>query len=353
MAWRLPWRRETRQAAPYTDRAVSAAVAAAGGAYRDAEALGALEVAAGQWARAFASATVKPATRATAGVLPSCLATIGRELIRHGEAVFLIEVAAGRVVLRSAASWAVFGGDDPAAWEYQVDLGAPGHYRTLRRPAEAVIHCRYAVKPSRPWQGIGPLQWARQTGALAANLEQRLGEEAGAPVGSLVPVPESVAPTGDADPLAQLRGDLRESRGRLHLVETMASGMGDGRSGAPHRDWTPQRFGANPPASLDSLRGNVGQTVLAACGVPPALVGESEGTAQRESWRRFLHGSVQPVAGIVAEELGAKLDAPDLRLEFEALFASDLAGRARAFQSMVKAGMDPAKAAALAGLITE
>jgi len=36
---------------------------------------------------------------------------------------------------------------------------------------------------------------------------------------------------------------------------------------------------------------------------------------------------------------------------FDALFASDLSGRVRAFQSTVAAGMDPARAAALAGLM--
>ena len=40
----------------------------------------------------------------------------------------------------------------------------------------------------------------------------------------------------------------------------------------------------------------------------------------------------------------------DLALNFDALFAADLSGRARAFQSMVGGGMDVAKAAALSGL---
>ena len=61
--------------------------------------------------------------------------------------------------------------------------------------------------------------------------------------------------------------------------------------------------------------------------------------------------ALQPVAGLVQHELRAKLDAPGLKLSFDALFASDLSGRARAFGSMVKAGMDVSKAAALAGLM--
>ena len=74
--------------------------------------------------------------------------------------------------------------------------------------------------------------------------------------------------------------------------------------------------------------------VLAACGCPPGLFLEVDGTAQRESYRRLFSLTVEPLAGLLA-----------------GLLAADLAGRARAFQSMVGAGMDLAKAAGLAGLM--
>ena len=67
--------------------------------------------------------------------------------------------------------------------------------------------------------------------------------------------------------------------------------------------------------------------------------------------RQLLHASVTPVADIVAEELRDKLDTPGLALSFDRMFASDLSGRARAFQSMVGGGMAVAKAAALARLM--
>ena len=53
-----------------------------------------------------------------------------------------------------------------------------------------------------------------------------------------------------------------------------------------------------------------------------------------------------------AEELSSKLDRT-ITLNFDRLFAADLSGRARAFQSMVGGGMDVSKAAALAGLMAE
>ena len=91
--------------------------------------------------------------------------------------------------------------------------------------------------------------------------------------------------------------------------------------------------------------------MCAACGIPPGLFSvQSDGTAQREGYRRLLHSTVVPMARIVQAELTAKLEV-DVSLSFDALFAADLSGRARAFQSLVLAGMDPGKAAGLAGLM--
>ena len=65
---------------------------------------------------------------------------------------------------------------------------------------------------------------------------------------------------------------------------------------------------------------------------------------------RLMHSTIQPLGRLVSAELSAKLEA-DVTLSFDGLFAADLSGRARAFQSMVGGGMDPAKAAGLAGLM--
>ena len=90
-------------------------------------------------------------------------------------------------------------------------------------------------------------------------------------------------------------------------------------------DWKPQRIGADPPAALVTQEERASMEVYAACGVPPALFAVGEGTAQRESYRRFLHGTVAPLARIVAAELSSKLDG-DVVLNFDSLFAADLSG---------------------------
>ena len=79
---------------------------------------------------------------------------------------------------------------------------------------------------------------------------------------------------------------------------------------------------------------------------------KAEGTAQREGFRRFMNLTLLPLGKILEAELSDKLDA-DVKLSFDSLMASDLTGKARAFGSMVKAGLDLEKAAALSGLMVE
>ena len=155
-------------------------------------------------------------------------------------------------------------------------------------------------------------------------------------------------PTPHVD--SQLQADLAKLGGRLALVESTASGWNEGRSGAPRGDWKPQRIGADPPAALDALRGSVGLSIAAACGVPPALLIGGDSTGLRESFRVFLHSTIQPLARLILDELRAKLDEPDLSLSFERLAAGDITGRARALGQMVKAGVPLEEARRLAGL---
>ena len=54
--------------------------------------LAALEIALGLWGRAFASAEVTPGGPVADALSPSTLVYMAREMIRVGEAVFLIEI---------------------------------------------------------------------------------------------------------------------------------------------------------------------------------------------------------------------------------------------------------------------
>ena len=315
------------------------------------------------YARAFAAAEVEPAGARTSALTPLLLSSMARRLVTGGEWLGAIEVdPAGAVELREASSWDVRGGPAPASsWRYTVTTSGPSSSVTEVMPAAGVVHVRYACRPGEPWRGRAPLSFAEDSRALAAALELRLGQELAGPVGQLIALPQDAGGEGEAgegetgagaDPLAPLRRELGGLGGRLAFVETVAAGWGEGKAAAPASDWKPRRLGADPPAALGLLRAAVEATVLGLLGIPPGLADASaDGTAQRESYRRWLHGSVQPLARLVEHELSSKLDT-EARLSFRRLEAGDMAGWARAWRGFVgkEASMPDAEARRLAGL---
>ena len=346
-----PWSKpepEIRQSLPFTDAVVAALTAQAGGtAIGDAGAIAALEAAVTLYARAFAAVKLTPAVPA---LTPSCMTLIARNLIRRGEDVHQLMVERGAVRLQPIGSWDVRGGPRERDWWYRVDEFGPSGNLTHFVPAAAVLHVRYSVDSARPWYGIGPLGWARSTATLAANLEARLGEEAGGPVGHVLPVPQDGGDGGDDDPLSSFKADLAAAKGRTILAETTSSAWGEGRAAAPLNDYQAKRFGADVPDSSVSLRTDASMAVLSACGVPVSLVTNADGTSQREAWRRFVMGSVEPLLAIVGEEIERKFETR-VAFDLSSLWAHDLAGRASSFKAMVTAGMSIERAASLSGLM--
>ena len=107
-----------------------------------------------------------------------------------------------------------------------------------------------------------------------------------------------------------------------------------------------------PPASLVELVSVASQEVYAACGFNTALWGGSQAASVREAWRLALFGVLSPLGRLVESELQEKLE-DTVTLSWQELRASDLGGRARAFQSMVGGGMAVAEAVSVAGLMVE
>ena len=346
---RWPWsKRETRDSS-FTDTLIAQIVSqASGGTLARPAATGALEASASIIARCFAAAVVSGPDHFVAALGPSTLSMIGRSLIRQGEVLFAIEIRDGRVVLIPAASWDVTGEHDPASWTYRLTLGGPSRLTTLSPVAgEAMIHVRLQADPEQPWRGVSPLASAAIAGRLSAETMQALSDEVSGPRGFLLPSPVD----GNDPTVAALKADIRALRGKVALVESTSSGWAaDGSQQRPKGDWESRRLGAAPGAPLIEQAELASREVYAACGIPLSVVTTSEGTGQREGFRRLMHATVTPLARIVAEELSAKFET-DIGLSFDGLFAADLAGRARAFQSLVGGGMDVAKAAALAGLL--
>ena len=185
---------------------------------------------------------------------------------------------------------------------------------------------------------MSPLAAASSTGRLAGSLEQRLAEEVSQPVGSYLALPKADAtdPEANTDSDAALRGDIRQAAGRQVFVESMADAWGTGAGAAPRRDWSPARFGADPPQALEALRTSVGRDVLNACAIPVGLIESADGTAAREGARRFVMMSCSGMAALMATEFAAKI-AP-IEIDFAALYARDLVGRSQAFSRLVGEG---------------
>ena len=336
----------------YTSRVIAESTATAEGLSAAAPTeTAALEAAASLYAACFAAAKLEPDIPS---LNPEVRALIARNLIRLGQDFHQIELRDGRPVLVPVGyAYPYSQSPDPMAWLYQSSVYTPSGSRHEWILGGAMLHCRYAVDPERPWIGLPPWRWAASAGSLAAYTEKRLSEEAAGAVGRVIPLPAAMTGPGSADKLEAFKADFSALKGRATFVPTTADGGGEGRVAAPPRDWKQERIGPMPDAQMVSLRSDAAEAVLSACGVPIALVtAGGDGTGQRESWRRFAMGPLAGLARVVEVELERKFDVP-AKIDFSCLWAHDAAGRAQSFKAMVAGGMDVAKAAAAAGLMED
>ena len=341
---RLPFGYRLESRGAYTD-VVTAALqnAAAGSPTARVTATGALEACAGLVGRSFATATVETTNALVrAALTPSMLETLGRSLIVRGQFVAVIDTEDGLTLL-PASTCEVMGGARPDSWRYKLEVSGPNSslsYGGL--DAAGVIHATYTTDAAKPWVGIGPIQAATLAGKLSANTADMLGDEASGPRGNLLPAPVD----GEDPTIAVLKSDIKGARGKTLLVEA-----GDWQNDPQAKtDWQPRRMGATPPQALIQQHEIASREIAAACGVPPALLFSlQDGTAQRESYRRFLHTTVTPLAKMVAAELTAKLDA-EVTFNHQGLAAADVASKARAYGTLVSNGYPDADAREVVGL---
>lgn len=302
----------------------------------EAELTAVYQAAAGLWERAFGAASND--------VLSSLiLSRIGRDLFRRGESVYLYRGGE----LLPVASWDIQGGVEPAGWRYRLDLPGPSGTATVNVGAAEVIHARINSHPESPWRGRGPLQAASITAALLSRLERSLETEARIPVGAILPVPSLAQSKELASQIAKLEGGVV-------IGESTAGGWDGGaanRTGGA-QEWNPTRIGARYNAESVRLRRDVATTILAAAGVPAALILEGTETGAREAWRRFLWSTIAPIGRIVSDEVSRVIGRPS-PLDWSRLFASDLAGRSRAYRQLLDAGMPEADARRICGFDAE
>ena len=325
--------------AGYADLLLAGLEASTSGSAGDVLRTSAVETAGRIWAGALSAATVEGGR----GVLtPSVMAMAGRQLIRNGEIVFVIEVIDGRVQLYPVAEWEVLDG-----YRYRCEiLSPPGRSVSRIIPSGGVLHWRWATDPREPWRGVSPMAAAALGAKVAANTETRLGEETSAPTALLLPIPSD----GGDPALATLRRDIGSARGKAILVEGTASGWDEGASKRTLADFQVRRLGPEIPQQLRELHEDALQRVLAACGIPGSLASVgADGTQLREDYRRFIMLAVQPLSRELAGEASAKLGDP-VEFSFYTLHAHDIVARSSAYAKLREAGIEAPEARRLAGL---
>ena len=326
------------RATGYTSLLLAGLEATADGKAGNFLATGAVEIAAGAWGRALASARIE----GDGGALtPRIRHRIGRDLIREGESVFLIETRPA-LHLVPASSFDVREG-----WRYQVEIPEPPGSIARRNVArDGVFHVQWAQDPLQPWRGLGPLQSASLLASAVTKASTKLDEDLQAPVAHLVPVP---ADGGDTA-LDGLRSDIANAKGGAVLAEAPSTGWDEGPARGTRHDWRAERLGPEPPEGLRDAWDKLCVAVGLACGIPADLIrADADGTSQREAYRRFVMMSVQPVADMIAATASDALDGA-VTFDFRGLWAHDVQGRASALHRLVEAGLPLAEARAAVGM---
>ncbi|RTL86447.1 MAG: phage portal protein [Hyphomicrobiales bacterium] len=329
MAWRWPWQKDKIEkrssASGFTSEIISARESYISGRRGVAELTATAQSCVSLWENGFAIADVE----GTSLLDRRTLALIGRSLALRGEAVFLIR--AERLV--PCADWDLRTRDGvPTA--YRVSISEAGGGRTETALAAEVLHVRVGCDPSAPYLGAAPLRRSSLTAGLLNAIEGALTDVfENAPLGSqIVPFPES----NDVD-LETLGSGFRGRRGRVLLRESVNVSAAGGP--APVSDWKPQ------DVTPDLSKAMTGETLSAAraaiCGafgVLPALFNhQAQGPLVREAQRHLAQWTLQPIAGLIAEEAALKLGG-DVTVDLtRPLQAYDAGGRARAMATLVQA----------------
>ena len=329
----------------YTSQVVAALQAAVAGDSGDPYGLSTVQACAGLWARSMAMATIDPDNNITNLVNPIVMYNMGRQLLLTGECVYIIRIDNnGQLQLINCQDFDISGGLD---WRYKCTVGGPTTNTTFSLPQESVIHVRINTHASEPHKGISPVMLPFTSVKFAAELDQMLKDEAAGNHGYVIPAPTEGM---SEDDLRDLKSDLTNIGGKTLLVPTMQRGWSDQNSSPGANNWAPRHIGFNPEDGIVNMHKAISVNIIGSCGVPPELlVGGADGTGRREAWRQFLHGTIQPIADVISVELSNKLD-QNITLSFDRLFASDVQGRARAFNSLTSGGLSVQDAARATGV---
>ena len=245
--------------------------------------------------------------------------------------------------------WTPSGGVRPDTWIFRVQTSGPTSTTTRIVPYSGLVFVRWGTSAAAPYRGISPTSWASLTAKLSAEVERSLGDEAAGPVTHFLTSPISPGDPGDDanDPLGPMKKTISKARGAATVVQSTSNNYDQGGN-SPQRDFDPTRLGPDFEQPLVSMQEKAFMAVLSACGCPPPLFLDSDGTSQRESLRRYHLQTVLPLSRILSHELTAKLET-EVRFKFDS-YALDMVSRATVVDKLVRAGVPTATALMAVGL---
>ena len=278
------------------------------------------------WVKAFALAQVEG--RAADQVRPVLPWVVSR-IALQGEAVLLVDGGE----LLPTRSVTLTGGASEASRTYRLQTLGPTLTEHMVRPASGVCHCWLVPDPEMPWRGVSPLRQSGVTVEALARVDRQIDL-------AMRMIPRHLIASD---------GGLTDEQSRS-LGRALLRGLKDGvpailglKSKLTHLG----SLGPDLPASGIQVRTRLGDEVMAAYGIAPALLSTTSGpAAMREAQRALLTSTLEPLASSLSQEFSLKLGM-DTVISLEALHRTDWPMTARAIKSLTDAGMSLADATAL------
>lgn len=294
--------------------------------------------AAGMWSRGFA---MLDPVGDPGPLRPDVMAAIGLDLCLRGESVWHIRVAGNELELHRAAYW-----DELGRGRYHLHIARPADTETVRAIEGEVLKLKINSPAEQPWRGRSPFLLMGGSPRLMAEIEVAVSRATEWVGRGLIAFPPEVP---DDQQSAALRG--LKAGGSLAAIKSkadFATNVGQPRGNEFKRvELGPDLQRADLNDATDGLHNRV----LAAAGIPPALVTASGNAgAMREAFRQFSIMTIEPMARQMLPEL-SKVGVTGL--SSQSMAAADTAGRARSVGALVKAGVELERAMTLVGWADE
>ena len=235
------------------------------------------------------------------------LYTAGRDLLRAGNSVWVIDTSTGVLQLHRAHKWDIRGTTpNPDTWVYDLELAVPSGNIKGTYSAPRVLHLRLASLPGADWNGQAPWQTAAISAEAMGEIERGIRDEGRTINGRVWTMPD-----GASQAQAQAMGrTITLMRGGKSLVaETTAAGFGQGKAQAPKADWTPIQSGQSHTLGNAAMKDSVEASIAAAYGVPAAyLNANATAPALREVKRLAFLNRTLSLTALMLSELREKID---------------------------------------------